>query len=157
MSWLLLLFLLACGAAASSVALLRDPQRASVVVEFVDTLASSGDDPTLAALLLNTAPFDGTVQTQAMLAVQLQARLAMPTETLCSAFGTAAADILGNMRAFRYPYASLPAPFADMNRDAATAYYMAACRATTGDHALSASTRATLMSMGRIAMAYISV
>ena len=136
---------------------LQDAQRASVVVEFVDKLLSSGDDPTLANLLLNTPPFDGTVQTQAMLAVQLQARLARPDRSLCVAFGDAAADILLNMRAFNYPYETLPPPFGEMQRATATAHFQAACRAATGDHALSEETRNTLMSLGRIAMAYTSV
>lgn len=127
---------------------------ASQVVEFVDVIGR--EDVNLTNLLLTTRPFDGTVQTQAMLASHFAARVARPDVAPCDAFGMAAASLLTIMRTKGWPYDVLPAPYDTLRPvTVAQAHYRALCHSAGIATPLSDGVRDTLLALSRIAIGYI--
>ena len=118
---LLLLAAVSAANAASSGGDLMRAHDARIAGEVV-ALVAEIDSPPLRALLLDQPPFDGSVITQAYLALALERHLKVGTPNLASAYGEAAADTLAHMAAFGVPYRP-PPPFATMNHVARAAYF----------------------------------
>lgn len=153
---LVLLVLSSLGRAhGSGVLRLKDAQVAAQVLDFVDAIDRT--DSALCDLIMQTAPFDSAMQTQAMLTVWLAARLNQPGRGVCEAFGLAAADTLDTMRANHYPFDKLPVPYDTMSRQTAEVAYANSCHTQRGDGVLDEVTASLLRIGARMSAFYVHV